>query len=136
MATIEHGPRVSGTPIFGVIRGTGGGAFTDIPVLSSPGAGTPSTTSTANAVVTSSAGSGRLYWAVVTNGGSATNAQIIAGSGGNIVVAGSQAITASGIQTVASITGLTTGTTYQILYLVVGGSGLVSLQSSVTLITV
>ena len=113
----------------------GGGSAPELPVLSAPDAGTPAVDGTSNATVASTAGSGRLYWAVVTDGGAATNAQIIAGSGGNIVVAGNQAITASGTQTVASISGLATATTYQILFLAVDGKGSQSNQSSVTLVT-
>lgn len=105
------------------------------PVLSSPNAGTPSSSGTANATVSSTQGSGRLYWAVVTNGGSATNAQIRAGTGGNIVVAGNQAVNASGTQTVVSITGLTTATTYQILFLHTNPSSQDSNQASVSLTT-
>jgi hypothetical protein len=54
---------------------------------------------------------------------------LVAGSTGN------QAVTASGTQTVASIGGLTTATTYQIKFLVVAGNGVTSAQASVNLTT-
>lgn len=125
------------TGLFGAGGGAGGGSSTTIPLLTSPGAGTPTSSGTTNAVVTSNVGSGRLYRGCVTNGGSATNAQLIAGTGGNLVAAscGSQQINASGVQTISSITGLTTLTTYQILTLVVAGDNQVSNQASVSLTT-
>jgi len=107
-----------------------------VPLLSAPGAGTPNSTGTTNAVVTSSHGTGTLYRGVVTNAGSCTDAQLIAGTGGNLVAGstGNQAITSSGIQTIASITGLTTGTLYQIKFISVV-AGLSSAQASVNLTT-
>ena len=116
--------------------GDGGGVLAAIPLLSAPGPGTANTTGTANAVVTSSAGTGRLYVGIVTNTGSCTDAQLIAGSGGNLVAGSTsnQAITTSGIQTVATITGLTTGTLYQIKFLSVV-EGISSAQASVNLTT-
>ena len=88
------------------------------------------------ATADSSIGTGILYYGAVTDGGVCTNAQLIAGTGGNLVAAscGSQAITASGTQTVAAITGLNTGTAYQIKFLAYG-AGFYSLQSSVNLTT-
>jgi hypothetical protein len=79
---------------------------------------------------------GTLYWAVVTNAGSCTDAQLIAGSGGNIVAgkADSQAVVTVGAQTIANITGLTAATTYQVKYLQVQ-SALNSAQASVSLTT-
>lgn len=115
--------------------GTAGKPASYAPIISSPNAGTPTSSGTTNATVVSDQGSGRLYWAVVTNGGSATNAQIKAGTGGNIVVAGNQQVNASGTQTVSSITGLTTATTYQILFLHVNPSSQDSNQASVSLTT-
>lgn len=112
-----------------------GGPAVFVPVLSSPNAGTPTSNGTTNATVSSTVGNGTLYWCVVTNGGSATNAQIIAGSGGNIVVAGNQAVSVTGTQTVASITGLSSSTLYQIIFLQVSASGGTSSQSSVNLTT-
>jgi hypothetical protein len=128
--------RVRNAVLFGWVLSGSGGA--DIPVLSSPNAGTPNSTGTVNATVSLSVvGSGRLYWAVVTNTGSATNAQIKAGTGGNIVAgsSGSQVVTTGGTQTVASLSGLTTGTLYQLLFLETGGNGQDSAQSSVNLTT-
>lgn len=123
--------------LFGRSLGSGGGSSPTIPLLTSPGAGTPTSSGTTNATVTANVGGVILYRGCVTNGGSATNAQLIAGTGGNLVAAscGSQAITASGVQTIASITGLTTATTYQILTLAIAGDNQVSNQASVSLTT-
>lgn len=116
-------------------RLSGGGPASVAPILTAPNAGTPTSSGTTNATVVTDQGSGRLYWAVVTNGGAATNAQIKAGAGGNIVVAGSQQVNAKGTQTVASITGLTTATTYQILFLHSNAMSQDSNQASVSLTT-
>jgi hypothetical protein len=133
-------PRVRSATPFGVGAGSAGGAGSlQAPVLTSPSAGTPTSDGATSAGVTTDQGSGRLYWAVVTNGGSATNAQIIAASGGNIVAAagakGNQVVNAKGAQTIATITGLTTATTYQILYLHVNALSQESNQASVSLTT-
>ena len=115
---------------------SGGGGLMQNPVLSSPGAGTPQVDGTLSATVVASIGSGILYRGCVTNGGSCTDAQLIAGTGGNLVAAscGNQVIIASGTQTIASIVGLTTATTYQIKTLAYG-AGFYSLQASVNLTT-
>lgn len=139
MAYAREGPRIRGggrVPRTFTRMRSGGEAQ---PFLSTPLTGTPTTDgATTPSVVVTNAALGTLYWAVVTNGGAATNAQIIAGSGGNIVagVAGNQAITVGGKQTIVTITGLTTATTYQILYLQVTPGGLQSNQASVTLTTI
>lgn len=127
-----------GITTFGKGGGGSGGTAFDMPILSSPNAGTPTSSGTSNATVSlAGVGSGRLYVGVVTDTGSATNAQIIAGTGGNLVAAAStnQAVTAIGTQTVASIGSLTAATIYQIIFLVVAGNNQVSNQSSVTLTT-
>lgn len=107
------------------------------PVLSSPSAGTPTNTGSTGASVSTDTGNGTLYWAVVTNGGSATNAQIKAGSGGNIVagVAGSQSVSGTGTQTLGTISGLSAATTYQIIFLQTSAASVDSAQSSVSLTT-
>lgn len=121
---------------FGRGISSGGGGNPAGAALSAPNAGTPTSSGTTNATVITDQSPGTLYWAVVTNAGSATNAQIVAGSGGNIVVAGSQAIISLGTQTIASITGLASVTTYQIKFLEQNSGGSFSAQASVTLITV
>ena len=129
--------RSRGMTTFGM-GGDAAAGYADVPQLAMPTAGTPNATGTANATVfVSGITLGTLYWGCVTNGGSATNAQLIAGSGGNLVAAscGNQAVTNVGVQTVAAIAGLTTATTYQILYLVKAVNGQVSSQAKVTLIT-
>lgn len=102
------------------------------PGLYDPSVGTPAAAAFNAAHVSTSSDRGTLYWAVVTNGGACTDAQLIAGSGGNIVAgkAGNQAITASGVQTLANITSLSAATTYQIKFLVVTNTGLSSGQAS------
>lgn len=123
--------------VFGVSSGAGGGSLPPAPVLSSPNAGTPTSSGTTNALVTTDQGTGRLYWAVVTNTGSCTTAQLKAGTGGNIVAgsAGNQVVGVSGVQTVASITGLAAATLYQIKFLHTNGGSLDSAQASVDLTT-
>jgi hypothetical protein len=123
--------------MFGVGGGGGMGSAADVPILSSPTDGTPTNAGATDATVSSTAGSGTLYVGVVSDGGAATNAEIIAGSGGNLVAGAStsQAVTASGTQTVAAITGLAAATQYQILYLHVGGNNQQSNQASVGLLT-
>lgn len=110
------------------------------PVLSSANAGTPTGDGTTGASVsTANDANGTLYWAVVTNGGSCTDAQLKAGSGGNIVsVAGAhnnQAVTATGTQTIIDITGLASSTAYQIKFLHRDAAGNDSAQASVNLTT-
>ncbi len=105
------------------------------PVLSSADDGTPTSDGTAGASVSTTVGNGTLYWAVVTDGGSATNQQIKQGSGGDIVVAGSQSVSGTGTQTVGEITGLVSETDYQILFLQTNSAGTDSAQASVDLTT-
>lgn len=109
------------------------------PVLSSPSAGTPTSTGSTGQAVTTDQGSGTLYWGVVTNSGAATNAQLKAGTGGNLVGTagnhGSLTVNASGAQAPGTITGLTTATTYQILYLHTNPMSQDSAQASVSLTT-
>lgn len=89
------------------------------PVLTNPTTGTPSQTGCSGASVTTDQDNGTLYWAFVTNGGSCTDAQLIAGSGGNIlaVAHGSQSVANTGVQTIGIVNGLTPNTTYQIKFL-------------------
>lgn len=107
------------------------------PTLSLPTAGTATSGGSTGAGVTTNEGNGTLYWAVVTNGGSCTDAQLKAGSGGNIVagVAGNQAVSGTGAQTIATITGLSASTTYQIKFLQRDAAGNDSSQASVDLTT-
>lgn len=105
------------------------------PVLSSPTVGTPTSVGATAPQVTTDTAEATLYRVVVTDAGSATNAQIIAGSGGNIVQATSQAVTVSGVQTTANITGLSASTNYEIIYLHVDAAGNESNQAAVGLTT-
>lgn len=109
--------------------------FAIAPVLSSASAGTPTTTGTTGAAITTNCGSGTLYYGLVTNGGSCTNAQLIAGTGGNLVAGttGNQAVSATGAQSF-NISGAAGSTTYQIktLHVVQGAQ---SNQGSVSLTT-
>jgi len=130
--------RSRGETTFGQGGGGAGGSAFNIPVLSAPDDGTPTSSGTSGAFVTlAGVGSGRLYVGVVTNGGTATNAQIIAGTGGNLVAGAStnQLVNAIGTQTVTTIAGLAAATAYQIIFLVVAGNNQVSNQSSVNLTT-
>ncbi len=112
------------------------GVVVTAPALTSPTDGTPTPTGATNATVDTDVGNGTLYWAVVTNAGSCTNAQLKAGTGGNIAAqGGSQAVSGTGTQTVASITGLTTATAYQIKFLHTSAGGSDSAQASVDLTT-
>lgn len=99
------------------IAGTEGGG--SAPVLTGPTTGTATQTGCVSATVTTDESGGTLYWAFVTNGGSCTDAQLIAGSGGNIIssVKGSQAVASLGVQTLGTINGLQPNTTFQIKYL-------------------
>ena len=74
---------------------------------------------------------------MVTNGGACTDAELKAGAGGNIVAgkAANQVVGASGVQTIANITGLASATTYQIKYLHSNGDSKDSAQASVSLTT-
>lgn len=117
----------------------GGQQAVQAPILSAPSAGTPTSTGSTGQAVTTDQGSGRIYWGVVTNGGSATNAQLKAGAGGNLVGTatnfGNFQVNAKGVQAPGTITGLTTATTYQILYLHTNPQSLDSAQASVSLTT-
>lgn len=115
----------------------GGYAYTSAPTLSSPTSGSATSDGATNFGVTTNQGAGTLFWVVVTNGGSATTAQIKAGTGGNIVAgkAGTQIISSAGAKTIAAVTGLTSATTYQFKFLHTNGDGMDSAQSSVSLTT-
>jgi len=99
-------------------------------VLSDASIGTEGATSFVGASVSTTGVSGRLYWAIITVGGVATNAQIIAGSGGSIVSgkAGNQAVTGAGTQTLGTIT-VASGS-YELIFLHVLSNGLASNQAS------
>lgn len=107
------------------------------PTLSNPQDGTPTSDGATGASVDSNEGNGTLYWAVLTDGGSCTNAQLKAGSGGNIVAgkAGNQAVSASGTQTIPNITGLTAGTNYELVWLQRDAAGNDSSQATTGLTT-
>lgn len=113
------------------------GVAVAVPALSNPTDGTPTSDGTDDATVDTDVGNGTLYWAVVTDGGEATDAQIKAGSGGDIVsgVFGSQSVSGTGTQTVAEITGLEAATDYEILFLQTNSIGSDSAQSEVALQT-
>jgi len=123
--------------MFGYTGPTGGGGNAGPALLTSPSAGTPTADGSTEASVVTNQGQGTLYWAVVTNGGSATAAQMKAGTGGNIVAgaAGNQTVGAAGTQTIATITGLASATLYQIKFLFTNSSGSNSAQASVNLTT-
>ena len=116
------------------VVGAGGGSI-PASILTAPSVGTATADGCTGANVTTNQIGGTLYWAVVTNGGSCTDAQLIAGAGGNIVSgkAGNQAVVAPVKQTIADITGLTGSTTYQIKFLQVNNSTN-SVQASVSLL--
>lgn len=107
------------------------------PTLSSATAGTPTSDGATNFGVTTNEGNGTLYWAVVTDGGSCTDAQLKAGTGGNIVAgkSGTQAISSTGAKTIDSVTGLSSSTTYQFKFLHSDAAGNDSAQASVSLTT-
>lgn len=70
---------------------------------------------TATAAVTTNRGDGTLYWVVTTSATTPSHSQILAGqdhTGSAATANGSQAVSATGSQTVSSITGLTSATTY------------------------
>lgn len=131
-----------GESMFGVSAGGGqGGGLGELgaPVLSAPADGTPTSDGATAPTVTTDQGSGRLYWAVVTDGGAATTAQLKAGSGGNIVnnagAHNNQQVNVSGVQTLPTITGLAAATQYQIISLHTNPQSLDSAQASVGLLT-
>lgn len=116
---------------------TGGEEDETAPSLSSAQDGTPTSEGTTGAGVTTDEGNGTLYWAVVSDGGSCTDTQLKAGSGGNIVtgVAGNQAVSGTGAQVIGDITGLDAATAYQIKFLHRDTAGNDSSQASVDLTT-
>lgn len=113
------------------------GVVVAVPSLTNANAGTPDSTSTTGASVDSDVGNGRLYWAVLTAGGTCTNAQLKAGSGGNIVSgkSGNQSVLGTGTQPLSDITGLTPSTTYILVFLQTNSIGSDSAQASVALVT-
>ena len=101
------------------------------PVLSSPSMASLTYQGGVPTVTTNEA-NGTLYYAVLTDGGSATNAQIKAGTGGNIVSgkAGNQAVTTTGVQTFSAVTGLSDLTSYEVVFLQTDTAGNDSTQST------
>lgn len=110
-------------PAFDKVRSTGGD--TVAPILSSPDNGTETADGTTNFGATTNKGGGGLYWAVTTDNGSATVAQIVLGSGGNIIAgkAGRVSIGDPGAILVAAVTGLTTATNYELFFVHVDERG-------------
>jgi len=125
----------SGTSVFGSST-TELSAAATLPSLSAATDGTPTSDGATDAGVTTDIGNGTLFWVVVTNGGAATNAEIVAGAGGDIVagIAGYQAITATGAQAF-DITGLTAATDYEIIMLQITEDVVYSAQAEVALTT-
>ena len=105
------------------------------PALTNANAGTPSASGSTGSGVDTTVGNGTLYWAVVSDGSLPTNGQIKAGSGGGIVVAGSQAVSGTGAQSIVAITGLEAETVYQLIFLQTNSAGTDSAQASVGLTT-
>jgi len=107
------------------------------PSLSNASDGTPTADGADDPSVDTNEGNGTLYWAVLTDGGSCTDAQLKAGSGGNIVAgkAGNQVVSGTGTQTTPDITGLSSSTNYEIVFLHRDASGNDSSQASVGLTT-
>ena len=139
MCTPNRGCSLTTSPFFGV-RGpflavSYTGAAVTAPALSNQTDGTPTAEGTENATVDTTVGNGTLYWAVVPAAGEATDAQIKAGSGGDIVVAGSQAVSGTGAQTILEITGLEAETEYLIVFLQTSAGGSDSAQAEVALTT-
>ena len=120
----------------GMRRVLGSGDSTS-PTLSSPQNGTETTDGATNFGVTTNEDNGTLYWAILTDGGSCTDAQLKAGSGGNIVAgkAGTQAISSTGAKTIASVTGLSDNVDYEIVFLHRDAVGNDSSQATVGLTT-
>jgi len=68
--------------------------------------------------VTTSTAGGTLYYAILTESGSANNAEIRAGTGGNIIPGFTGNITPTGgVNSFDEVVGLTLGTAYRIVYL-------------------
>lgn len=107
------------------------------PTLSNASDGTPTADGADDPSVDTNEGNGTLYWAVLTNGGSCTDAQLKAGSGGNIVAgkAGNQAVSGTGTQITSDITGLSPSTDYEIVFLHRDAAGNDSSQATVGLTT-
>lgn len=87
---------------------------TAAPSLTSPTA-TATSTTTLSGSVSVAATSGTLYWYVDADATPPTAAALKAGTGA--VAFGSQAVTVTGTQTIASMAGLTEGATYYVHYL-------------------
>lgn len=121
-----HGPFPTPNPSVGVVVA--------VPALTNPNAGTPTSSGTTNATVDTTVGDGTLYWAVVPDAGTATDAQIKNG-GGTVIVRGQQSVSGTGTQTIAAITGLVTATSYEILFIQTNSIGSDSAQATVGLTT-
>ncbi len=111
------------------------GVVVTAPTLSAADKGTPTAVGTNGANVSSDVGNGTLYWVVVSNLGTCTDAQLKAASGGNILQGSRQAVSGTGTQTIANIVGLVTATTYQIIFLQTSAGGADSAQASVSFTT-
>lgn len=113
------------------------GVVVAVPALTNAADGTPTSDGATGSSVDTDVGDGTLYWAVLTNGGSATDAEIKAGTGGDIVdsVAGAQGVSGTGTQTIGDITGLEPETDYEIVFLQTNSIGSDSAQATVALLT-
>lgn len=115
------------------------GVAVAVPVLSNAADGTPTSDGATGSSVDTTVGNGTLYWAVLTNGGTATDQQIKEGTGSDVVgVAGSfgsQSVSGTGTQTIGDITGLASATDYEIAFLQTNSIGSDSAQASVGLTT-
>lgn len=115
------------------------GVVVAVPVLSNAADGTPTSDGATGSSVDTTVGNGTLYWAVLTNGGTATDQQVKEGSGGDVVgVAGSfgaQSVSGTGTQTIGDITGLASATDYEIVFLQTNSIGSDSAQATVALQT-
>lgn len=113
------------------------GVAVAVPALSLADAGVPTSDGTVGANVTTDISNGTLYWAVLTDGGAATDVQIKSGAGGDIVAGQAGSLSAEGetLLVLPDITGLEAETAYEIVFLQTNSIGSDSAQAEISLTT-
>lgn len=105
---------------------------TVIPVLSAIDNGTEDSDGTNNALITTTKGTGRMYWAVTADAGTLTKEQVVFPTTHALeLTSGSIAVSAAGVVTLTTVSGLNPSTAYELFFVHVDGNGNMSAAATV-----